>query len=197
MNIIKQRTFLFCLIIATFLTQQTTVCARAKSASAKGDKKVVALANVSDENTKVLAENEGIIKTNKKVKLSNKNKQLAQKLIYGEAGTTEDFFGLCLVAQAIRDTVLYEDKKGNKDAYSIEHIIEKYKYSGDTTLTPDKDAFSDVKEAYTYIFEDGYSAVDSTIYFFYAPKYSKGKFHETQKFVIEHGGHRFFDRKDS
>ena len=31
--------------------------------------------------------------------------------------------------------------------------------------------------------------------FFYAPKYATSKWHETQTFVIEIGGHRFFKLK--
>ena len=52
-----------------------------------------------------------------------------------------------------------------------------------------------LKQAVSFIFNGGY-AVKHRILYFYAPAFVNSEWHETQKFVVEHGGHRFFDRRD-
>jgi len=124
---------------------------------------------------------------------------LLVRLIYGEAGN-EDFTGKCLVAQTIKNTMEYE----NTD--SVSYIIKTYKYSGNTKLY-DKDkknypgydgiekAWKECKEAVKLVFDEGYDITDKVM-FFYAFKTTKSKFHESQIFVCQHGGHRFFWSKN-
>lgn len=116
------------------------------------------------------------------VSVTGANRQLLEALVFGEAGG-EGFYGQALVAQAIRDTMLMDDIS------SISKIISKYKYSGRTDLgTSDS-----VKDAVSFIFDEGNYVVQHRIIYFYAPKYCSSSFHESQEFVLQHKGHRFFD----
>ncbi|MDD5934504.1 MAG: hypothetical protein PUC65_02900 [Clostridiales bacterium] len=120
--------------------------------------------------------------TGKTLKITGKNRELLEALVYGEAGG-EGFIGQCLVAQAIRDTMIEENEK------SVKKIIRMYQYAGKTC----NGTSQEVKDAVKFIFDDGGYAVQHRIVFFYAPKICRSKFHEKQKFVIEWKGHRFFD----
>lgn len=109
-------------------------------------------------------------------------RELLERIVMGEAGA-EGFNGAALVAQCIRDTLIY------KGAGSVREVITKYKYSGDTSKIPN----DDVKAAVSYIFDQGGVAVKHKIFYFYAPKLVNSSFHESRKFIVEYGGHRFFE----
>lgn len=115
------------------------------------------------------------------VQLTEEDRNLLERLVTGEAGG-EGKEGAALVAQAIRDTMVY------KGYNSIEDIRQKLKYSGSINKEPNQD----VKDAVAFIFDEGGMAVKHKIFYFYAPKLVESEFHEQQKFIIEHGGHRFF-----
>jgi hypothetical protein len=116
--------------------------------------------------------------------ITKENKELMCKLVFGEAGN-QGYYGQLLVAQAIRDTIVYE---GNGN---IEELIKKYRYSASL----DKGYTEETVKACDYILGGGF-AVKHRILYFYAPKIVKANFHETQKFVVEYEGHRFFDRSE-
>lgn len=118
------------------------------------------------------------------VQLSPEDRDLLERLVQGEAGA-EGFEGAALVAQAIRDTMVY------KGFNSVEEIRVNLKYSGTTTREPNET----VKSAVAYIFDNGGIAVKHTIFYFYAPKMVQSSFHESQLFVVEHKGHRFFSNR--
>jgi spore germination cell wall hydrolase CwlJ-like protein len=74
-----------------------------------------------------------------------------------------------------------------KDGLQPSEVRTKYQYAG-WHETPSES----VKEAVYAVFDKGNKIVDEPILYFYAPKYCEGEWHETQSFVIEVGGHRFF-----
>lgn len=115
------------------------------------------------------------------VTLSESDRDLLERLVMGEAGG-EGMIGAALVAQAIHDTMIM------KDIGSVDEIRRTMKYSGSIKKEPNED----VKEAVKYIFDDGGIAVKHKIIYFYAPKLVKSKFHESQQFIVEYKGHRFF-----
>jgi spore germination cell wall hydrolase CwlJ-like protein len=47
-------------------------------------------------------------------------------------------------------------------------------------------------QAVTAVFFEGQTVTDETILWFYAPSLCKSEWHESQRFVMEIGGHRFF-----
>lgn len=115
------------------------------------------------------------------VQLTEQDRDILERLVMGEAGA-EGYEGAALVAQAIRDTMVY------KGFNSVEEIRIALKYSGSINKEPNQD----VKNAVAFIFDEGGMAVKHTVFYFYAPKLVSSAFHESQLFIIEHKGHRFF-----
>lgn len=119
--------------------------------------------------------------TGKSVSLSASDRDLLERLVMGEAGA-EGYEGAALVAQCIRDTLVY------KGYDSVEAVRQGCKYSGSIDKKPNQN----VKDAVAFIFDDGGYAVKHKIFYFYAYKWCKSSWHETQTLIVQHGGHRFF-----
>ncbi|MGN0453261.1 MAG: hypothetical protein ACI4GZ_05610 [Ruminococcus sp.] len=117
------------------------------------------------------------------VALTDYDRDILERLVMGEAGG-EGYIGACLVAQAIRDTLV-------ADGYSsVEAVRNGMGYYGSIYTTPNQD----VKDAVKFIFDEGGAAVQHTLIYFYAPTLCTSGWHESQEFVVEHNSHRFFDR---
>lgn len=97
----------------------------------------------------------------------------------GEAGTM-GYTGCALVAQSIRDAM------NRSNTSSIDQIISQYQYFGDTDIEPN----ADVRNAVSFIFDQNGSAVQHRVLCFYI---GYSSWHETQTFLTELGGVRFFD----
>lgn len=117
------------------------------------------------------------------IEVTGKDRDILERLVMGEAGN-QGFTGAALVAQCIRDMYIL----GGFD--SVEAVRTNCGYSGKLDTEPNRD----VLDAVSFIFDEGGYAVKHRLLYFYAPKYSQGKFHNTQNLIIEYGGHRFFDR---
>ena len=117
------------------------------------------------------------------IKLTDYDRDILEHLVMGEAGG-EGFIGCCLVAQAIRDTMISDGYK------SVESLRTSMGYYGSLYNTPNKDALNAVK----FIFDEGGAAVQHNIVYFYAPAICTSGFHESQEFVVAYNSHRFFDR---
>ena len=111
--------------------------------------------------------------------LSSYDRAKVERLVMGEAGST-GYQGCALVAQCIRDAMV------RSNTTSIDQIISDYGYYGSTAGEPNSAA----KEAVSFIFDQGGSAVDHRIIVFYI---GQSDWHETQTFVTEYCGMRFFD----
>ena len=112
-------------------------------------------------------------------KLSEHERWIVECMVMGEAGG-ESYKGKVLVAQCILNACLREDIQPSE-------VRTTYKYFG-----WDEEPSDEVKEVVSAVFDDGYMVVDEPILYFYAPKVCNSAWHETQRFVIEEGGHRFF-----
>lgn len=75
-----------------------------------------------------------------------------------------------------------------KDGIRPLKVIDKYKYAKSR-----KDPTESVKEAVGAVFDRGETITDGQILYFYAPGRTKSNWHESQEFVTEIGGHRFFE----
>ena len=117
------------------------------------------------------------------IKLTDYDRDILEHLVMGEAGG-EGFIGCCLVAQAIRDTMISDGYK------TVESLRTSMGYYGSLYNTPNEDALNAVK----FIFDEGGAAVQHKIIYFYAPSLCTSGFHESQEFVVAHNSHRFFDR---
>ena len=113
------------------------------------------------------------------VTLSDYDRAKLERLVMGEAGSM-GYTGCALVAQAIRDAM---NLSGTS---SIDEIISDYGYYGSTSIEPN----ADVKAAVSYIFDQNGSAVQHRVLCFYI---GSSAWHETQNFVVELDGVRFFD----
>lgn len=117
------------------------------------------------------------------ISLTDYDRDILERLVMGEAGG-EGYIGCCLVAQAIRDTMIIDGYK------SVESLRKSMGYYGSLYKTPNQDALNAVK----FIFDEGGAAVQHNIIYFYAPAICSSGFHESQEFVVAHNSHRFFDR---
>ena len=113
------------------------------------------------------------------VSLSDYDRAKLERLVMGEAGSM-GFEGCALVAQAIRDAMNYSNTS------SIDDIINNFGYYGSTSIEPNEY----VKAAVSYIFDENGSAVQHRVLCFYI---GSSAWHETQNFVTELDGVRFFD----
>jgi N-acetylmuramoyl-L-alanine amidase len=114
--------------------------------------------------------------------LTAAERDLVERIVMAEAGG-EPFAGQVAVAQCI----LYACER---DGIRPEEALEKYKY---TTNRPDPKGT--VPEAVTAVFDSGWYVTTEPIMYFYAPARTSSKWHESQDFVIEINGHRFFAEK--
>lgn len=116
--------------------------------------------------------------------LSNYERQVVECIVMGESGG-ESYNGQVLVAQCILNACL-------KDGIQPSRVRTKYQYSGWNSNPSDS-----VKEAVSAVFDDGYKVTNEPILYFYSPKYCTSSWHESQRFVIEVGGHRFFAERSN
>lgn len=121
--------------------------------------------------------------------LSLEERKYIEKIVAGEA-KGEPYEGKVAVAQCIYNSMV-------QDNISAVEVKSKYKYAGwDEDLeTENPEAYAEVQAAVSQVFDDGKMIVDAPIQFFYAYKYSTSKWHESLKFEIEIGGHRFFSNE--
>ncbi len=111
--------------------------------------------------------------------LSSYDRAKLERLVMGEAGTM-GYVGCAVVAQAIRDSMV------RSHTTSIDYIIDEYQYFGSTSVQPN----SDVKNAVSYIFDQDGIAVQHRVMCFYI---GYSAWHETQTYLTEIDGVRFFD----
>ena len=104
------------------------------------------------------------------------------EVVMAEAGG-ECYEGQMAVAQCILNACL-------KDGIRPPEAVVKYQYTDKRKMPTES-----VKTAVTKVFANGEKITNEEILFFYAPKYCKSEWHESQRFVAEIGGHRFFALK--
>jgi len=114
--------------------------------------------------------------------LTTAERKLVCEIVMAEAGG-ESLKGQMAVAQCILNGCQYEDMRP-------EELVVEYKYTK-TRKSPSQS----VKDAVSAVFDDGKMAVNERILYFYAPDRVTPTFHLTQEFVIEIGGHKFYDAK--
>lgn len=117
--------------------------------------------------------------------ISNQDRETIQYIVAGEAGY-EPIEGKMAVAQALLNAM----KKENCSARRVRKL---YQYSGwKTNLNIESPKnWAEVKEAVNRVFDEGEFVSENPILFFYAPKYSSGKFHRTLPHDQVIGGHSF------
>ena len=122
--------------------------------------------------------------------LTEAERKTIQYIVAGEA-KGEPMEGKMAVAQCILNGMV-------KSGWSAERVRIEYQYSGwdDELENVNPEAWAEVVEAVSRVFDDGELISDKPILYFYAPKYSDGKWHKTLEFAFEISGHRFFYLKE-
>jgi len=115
--------------------------------------------------------------------LSLAERDTVERVVMAEAGA-ESYDGQILVAQCILNAA-------ERDGITPSEALIQYKY---TAARPE--ATESVKQAVSAVFDQGETVTDEPILYFYAPKLAEGRWHETQVFVLELGGHRFFKEEE-
>ena len=118
--------------------------------------------------------------------LTETDRKTIQYIVAGEA-KGELMEGKMAVAQCILNGMV-------KSNWTAEKVRIEYQYSGwdDELENTNSVAWAEVVEAVSRVFDDGELISDKPILYFYAPKYSDGKWHKTLEFAFEISGHRFF-----
>lgn len=111
--------------------------------------------------------------------LTDDERALVESVVMAEAGA-EDYDGQRLVAQCILNACILEDKRPNE-------IVVLYQY---TKKRPEPS--ESVAQAVAAVFDNYDVVTEEQILVFYAPRWCTSEWHESQQFVLEHGGHRFF-----
>lgn len=111
--------------------------------------------------------------------LSTSERDTVERVVMAEAGG-ESFEGQMLVAQCILNAA---EKEGVQPSEAV--VIYSY-----TSSRPDPT--QSVKDAVTAVFDRGEVAIDAPVMYFYNPALVTSDWHESQIFVAEVGGHRFF-----
>ena len=116
--------------------------------------------------------------------LTDAERDVVERVVMAEAGG-ESFEGQMLVAQCILNAA---EKRGVDPSEAV--ILYSY-----TKSRPDPT--QRVKDAVAAVFDRGETVVDEPILYFYNPALVTSDFHESQIFVIEEGGHRFFAERST
>ena len=111
--------------------------------------------------------------------LSASERDTVERVVMAESGG-ESFEGQMLVAQCILNAA---EKEGVQPSEAV--VIYSY-----TSNRPDPT--QSVKDAVTAVFDRGEVAIDAHVMYFYNPALVTSDWHESQIFVAEVGGHRFF-----
>lgn len=117
-------------------------------------------------------------------RLTDAERAIVEAVVASESGA-EDFIGQILVAQCVRNTA--EATGMRPDAV----VLQERQYA-----PPSEELRYLVEDAVSAVFDNGLGATTETVRYFYAPKYCTSKWHEEAlEFVLEHGGHRFFEEE--
>lgn len=112
--------------------------------------------------------------------LTDAERDVVERVVMAEAGG-ESFEGQVLVAQCILNAA---EKRGVEPSEAV-------------VLKSRPDPTQRVKDAVAAVFDRGETVVDEPILYFYNPALVTSDFHESQIFVIEEGGHRFFAERST
>ena len=116
--------------------------------------------------------------------LTDAERDVVERVVMAEAGG-ESFEGQLLVAQCILNAA-------EKPGVAPSEADTQY---SNTKRRPDPT--QRVKDAVAAVFDRGETVVDAPILYIYNPALVTSDFHESQIFVIEEGGHRFFAERST
>ena len=118
--------------------------------------------------------------------LTEADRKTIQYIVAG-AAKGEPMEGKMAVAQCILHGMVKSD-------WSAERVRIEYQYSGwdDELENVNPEAWAEVVEAVSRVFDDGELISDKPILYFYAPNVVSSSWHESLNHAVTIGGHRFF-----
>ena len=118
--------------------------------------------------------------------LTDADRKTIQYIVAGEA-KGEPMEGKMAVAQCILHGMVKSD-------WSAERVRIEYQYSGwdDELENVNPEAWAEVVEAVSRVFDDGELISDKPILYFYAPNITSSSWHESLNHAVTIEGHRFF-----
>lgn len=118
--------------------------------------------------------------------LTEADRKTIQYIVAGEA-KGEPMEGKMAVAQCILHGMV-------KSGWSTERVRIEYQYSGwdDELENANPEAWGEVVEAVSRVFDDGELISDKPILYFYAPNVVSSSWHESLNHAVTIGGHKFF-----
>lgn len=118
--------------------------------------------------------------------LAEAERKTIQYIVAGEA-KGEPMEGKMAVAQCILNGMV-------KSNWTAEKVRIEYQYSGwdDELENTNSEAWAEVVEAVSRVFDDGELISDKPILYFYAPDITSSSWHESLNHAVTIGGHRFF-----
>ena len=118
--------------------------------------------------------------------LTEADRKTIQYIVAGEA-KGEPMEGKMAVAQCILNGMVKSD-------WSAERVRIEYQYSGwdDELENANPEAWAEVVEAVSRVFDDGELISDKPILYFYAPDITSSSWHESLNHAVTIGGHKFF-----
>ena len=118
--------------------------------------------------------------------LPDAERKTIQYIVAGEA-KGEPMEGKMAVAQCILNGMV-------KSNWTAEKVRIEYQYSGwdDELENTNSEAWAEVVEAVSRVFDDGELISDKPILYFYAPDITSSSWHESLNHAVTIGGHRFF-----
>ena len=119
--------------------------------------------------------------------ITEDDRYVIEHIVAGEAGH-EPLLGKMAVAQCILNAM-------EQDGLTASEVRKTYQYSGwmkENFPTNYPEDWAEVQQAVWCVFDNGEKVTEENILWFYAPKYSEGSWHNTQKFVVEISNHRFY-----
>lgn len=190
MNDLKRDTILFALAIALFIAAHVIVDGMDRryleEVEAQQQEEWFEMAEENGGEDPLESEHieEAIAKLPKKrYELTEDELYLLCGVVMAEAGG-ESYEGKMAVAQCLLNGC---ERSGIRPAQAVVD----YQYA-----KPNYSYTDECWEAVTAVFYEGQTVTDETILWFYAPARCTSRWHESQKFVTEIGGHRFFAEKE-
>lgn len=144
--------------------------------------------SITEVEPALICENENdIIEFEPYYPITEDDRYVIEHIVAGEAGH-EPLLGKMAVAQCILNAM-------EQDGLTASEVRKTYQYSGwmkENFPTNYPEDWIEVQQAIWCVFDNGEKVTEENILWFYAPKYSSGSWHNTQKFVIEISNHRFY-----
>ena len=109
--------------------------------------------------------------------------ELFTSVVMGECGFSEPDEGVAAVAECLLNAYTKDGRK------SLEDILDEYKY-----FAPRIPATIRIKAICEAVIAGSVVILGDDVLYFYSPDNTSSSWHESQAFVSEIGGHRFFER---